>query len=220
MTFPLEQRLAGLFRAAQGIALAFVLAGPFPCAARDLGKIGPTYPIAEPDLLEEIQAILRQKEASGELARLQSEAQQRATRSIEAPKPIAGLSRATRARSHYVDPSITVSQPITDAQGKVIVPAGTVHNPLDTVTMTRQLLFFDARDPDQVKLAKAKVDQLGARLKPVLTGGSYMDLMRSWQVRVYYDQDGALVRKLGIAQVPALVTQEGRRLRVDELVPQ
>jgi conjugal transfer pilus assembly protein TraW len=101
----------------------------------------------------------------------------------------------------------------------VIVPAGTRSNPLDVVTLTRQLLFFDGRDPDQVLLARAKLTELGGRLKPVLVGGSYLDLMRAWQVPVYFDQDGALVRRLGITQVPALVAQDGKRLRVDELLP-
>ena len=38
------------------------------------------------------------------------------------------------------------------------------------------------------------------------------------RVPVYYDQNGTLTRQLGIAQVPALVSQEGLRLRIDELV--
>jgi len=37
---------------------------------------------------------------------------------------------------------------------------------------------------------------------------------------VFYDQEGLLVRKLGIAAVPAIVSQEGKRLRIDELVVQ
>ena len=41
--------------------------------------------------------------------------------------------------------------------------------------------------------------------------------MQSWGVPVYYDQQGRLTQRLGIAQVPALVSQEGRRLRIDEL---
>jgi conjugal transfer pilus assembly protein TraW len=44
-----------------------------------------------------------------------------------------------------------------------------------------------------------------------------MDLMRIWQIPVYYDQAGLLTRRLGIVQVPALVSQEGPRLRIDEL---
>ena len=54
-------------------------------------------------------------------------------------------------------------------------------------------------------------------MKPILTGGSYLDLMQAWQLPVYYDQLGMLTRRLGIRQVPALVSQEGKRLRIDEL---
>jgi conjugal transfer pilus assembly protein TraW len=55
-------------------------------------------------------------------------------------------------------------------------------------------------------------------VKVILTGGSYLDLMRRWQRPVFYDQQGSLTTKLGIRQVPALVTQDGRRLRIDELL--
>ena len=198
--------------------LAAVLACPTLANARDLGRVGPTYPIAEPDLLEEIQTVLKRKQASGELDRLQQQAQRRVMRSIESPAPVAGVLRTTAGRTHYFDPSITVQQAITDGQGRVIVAAGTRANPLDTVTLTRQMLFFDARDAAQLQLARAKLDELGDRLKPVLVAGSYMDLMRAWQVPVYFDQDGTLVRRLGIAQVPALVVQDGKRLRIDELM--
>ena len=54
-------------------------------------------------------------------------------------------------------------------------------------------------------------------MKPILVGGSYLALMQSWHVPVYYDQQGLLTRRLGITQVPALVSQEGLRLRIDEL---
>ena len=46
----------------------------------------------------------------------------------------------------------------------------------------------------------------------------YLDLMRRWERPVFYDQQGNLTTKLGIRQVPALVTQDGRRLRIDELL--
>ena len=55
------------------------------------------------------------------------------------------------------------------------------------------------------------------KLKPILTGGSYLDLMKAWQRPVYFDQQGTLIRRFGIRQLPALVSQDGRRLRVDEL---
>ena len=54
-------------------------------------------------------------------------------------------------------------------------------------------------------------------VKPILVGGSYLDLMKRWNKQVFYDQDGTLVRKFGITAVPAIVSQEGRRLRIDEV---
>jgi hypothetical protein len=80
------------------------------------------------------------------------------------------------------------------------------------------LLFFDARDRRQVNQALSWRAS-GAGIKPILTGGSYLDLMKAWRVPVYYDQQGLLTRRLGIHQVPALVSQEGLRLRIDELEP-
>lgn len=71
----------------------------------------------------------------------------------------------------------------------------------------------------QVALAANLLGTYAGAVKPVLTGGSYLELMRRWRVPVYYDQRGLLVRRLAITHVPALVSQDGRRLRIDELVP-
>ena len=44
-----------------------------------------------------------------------------------------------------------------------------------------------------------------------------LELVKAWRVPVYYDQQGTLTRRFGIGQVPALVSQEGLRLRIDEV---
>jgi conjugal transfer pilus assembly protein TraW len=51
----------------------------------------------------------------------------------------------------------------------------------------------------------------------ILTGGSYLDLMRRWKRPVFFDQQGTLTDKLGIRHVPALVTQDGKRLKIEEI---
>lgn len=185
-------------------------------AARDLGSMGSTYPITEPDMLDAIIAKLKAKEASGELKRLQNEAEQRARRNIENPKPLP-IPKATAARSHYFDPSVTVPENIVDDGGNVVVAAGTTRNPLDVVSMVSDLLFIDARDPRQVAFARRYMDASQKPVKTILTGGSFIKLMNEWKVPVYYDQDGSLTRKLGIAAVPSRVTQDGRMLRIDEV---
>ncbi len=185
--------------------------------ALDAGVIGPTYEITEPHLLKFIEQRLRQKEANGELHRLQEEARQRGVDAVRHPEPVAGLSATQAKRSFYYDPTYTLDRNVQDAQGRLMFAAGTRANPLDIVSLSRRLLFFDARDPRQVAQARRLIARYDGRVKPILTGGSYLDLMQAWQLPVYYDQLGLLTRRLGIRQVPALVSQEGKRLRIDEL---
>ena len=186
--------------------------------ATDLGTLGPTYGIAEPHLLNFIEQRLRDKERSGELQRLMQEAQTRGIESVQRPAPVPGLRATETARTFYVDPSFTLDRNVVDAQGRLLFAAGTRKNPLDVVSLSKHLLFFDARDPRQVARARELVTRYDGKLKPILTGGSYLDLMKAWRVAVYFDQQGTLTRRFGIQQVPAIVSQEGQRLRIDEMV--
>jgi conjugal transfer pilus assembly protein TraW len=187
--------------------------------ATDLGVIGKTYPIAEQHFLKMIEEMLRRKAAAGELDELNRKFKQRAMSKLENPSPVDGVVRTTKPATHYWDPSTRFDETITDPEGRVIVAAGTVVNPLDTVAVTRNLLFFDGRDQQQIKFARRYLDAHEGKVKPVIVGGSFMALMREWKQAVYYDQGGFLVNKLGIRQVPAIVSQEGRVIRIDEVLP-
>ena len=185
--------------------------------AANLGTIGPTYPVAEKNLLDVIMARLRAKEASGELKRHEQEARDRAAYAVNNPRPVDGLRRAQVARTFYFDPTFTLQSNVVDSTGAVLFPAGTRKNPLEVVSLSKHLLFFDARDPGQVTRARELIERYQGKVKPILVGGSYLDLMKRWNKPVFYDQEGALVRKFGIAAVPAIVSQEGQRLRIDEV---
>lgn len=199
-------------------ALFAVLFFSSAAAAQEMGVIGPVYPIGEPSLLEVILTKLREADASGALARMQREAQAKVARATQQPAAVPGITRTAWARSFYYDPSIVVPDAITDADGRVIAAPGTKLNPLDTVSLSRELLFIDARDSAQVARAAKLIEERSGKLKVILTGGSYFDLMRRWKRPVYFDQQGALTEKLGIRHVPAIVSQEGKRLRIDELL--
>ncbi|MDF3833459.1 type-F conjugative transfer system protein TraW [Cupriavidus basilensis] len=188
-----------------------------PVHALDLGVIGPTYEIAEPHLLQMIESRLREKERSGELKRFEQLARERGVAAVRNPTPVPGLRATDIARTFYFDPTYALDRNLTSAQGALLFPAGTRKNPLEIVSLSRHLLFFDARDRRQVARARELIDRYQGRVKPILTGGSYLDLMKRWRIPVFYDQQGVLTRRLGITQVPALVSQEGLRLRIDEL---
>ncbi|WP_153146269.1 type-F conjugative transfer system protein TraW [Dechloromonas sp. H13] len=194
-----------------------LMLGAAGARAMDLGVIGPTYEISEPHLLQMIEQRLREKERSGELGRLEAEARKRGIATVKNPPPVTGLRPTDTVRTFYFDPSFTLDRNIFGPQGELLFAAGTRKNPLEVVSLSRHLLFFDARDPRQVGRARQLIALYQGRVKPILVGGSYLDLMQSWHVPVYYDQQGLLTRRLGITQVPALVSQDGLRLRIDEL---
>lgn len=185
--------------------------------AIDLGVIGPTYEICEPHLLQMIEQRLRDKEHSGELKRLEEQARARGIATVSNPSPVAGVRSTETARTFYFDPSFILDRNILGPRGELLFAAGTRKNPLEVVSLSRHLLFFDGRDPRQVSRARQLIVFYQGRVKPILVGGSYLDLMKSWRVPIYFDQHGLLTRRLGITQVPALVSQEGLRLRIDEL---
>ena len=186
----------------------------------DLGTIGPVYPIQEPHLLDFIAKRLQEKERSGELKKLEEQARARGTEAVRHPTPVAGIKPTETARTFYYDPTFTLDRNVLDDKGNLLCAAGTRKNPLEIVALSKHLLFFDARDKRQVMRARELIAFYSGRVKPILVGGSYLDLMKSWRTAVYYDQHGALTHRFGIKQVPAIVSQEGQRLRIDELVLQ
>ena len=194
-----------------------LMLGAAGARAMDLGVIGPTYEISEPHLLQMIEQRLREKERSGELGRLEAQVRERGIATVKNPPPVTGLRATEMVRTFYFDPSLTLDRNILGPQGELLFAAGTRKNPLEVVSLSRHLLFFDARDPRQVGRARQLIALYQGRVKPILVGGSYLDLMQSWHLPVYYDQQGLLTRRLGITQVPALVSQDGLRLRIDEL---
>jgi conjugal transfer pilus assembly protein TraW len=185
--------------------------------AEDLGVIGPTYEIAERDLIEAIKYKFRRMEKSGDLARMQEDYQRQVVGGVEHPRPVAGIRTTETSRTFYIDPTWTLDRNVVDEKGNLLFPAGTRINPLDYDRMTRTLLFLDGRDKKQLAFARRLIAESKTAVKPILVAGEPLKLMREWKREVFYDQGGALSRRFSITQSPAVVRQEGNRLRVDEL---
>ena len=197
------------------IALAFtLLALAAPTSARDYGRHGEVWPVAEPDLLAQIHARLQRLEASGETARLNQELKRRTLARVNRPARVAGVTLAEADRRWSFDPTITVSADIRDDKDRVIVAAGTRVNPLDTVPLRGALVFLDGDDPAQLAWGMQRFK--GTQAKLILTGGSPLELMKTRRRRFYFDQGGTLVKHFAISHVPATVEQQGRVLVVTE----
>jgi len=71
----------------------------WPAQGKELGTLGHLFPIAEPDLLAFIGQRLQGMKGSGELDRLQREAEARVKAHAVRPAPVAGLTPAKKARA-------------------------------------------------------------------------------------------------------------------------
>ncbi len=182
-------------------------------SAKDLGVRGATWPVAEPDLLEEIEARLAGMQRSGELARLEEEARERARRKLEEPDLVPGIAPARDHRSRLFDPSIAVARDIRTPDGVLIAAAGTRVNPLERLPMTRDLIFVDGRRAAEIAWALAHERPA----KIVLLAGRPLDLMRRHRRAFFFDTGGRLAERFAITATPTLVVQDGQALRITEV---
>ena len=194
-----------------GLAALPAIGVPSGASAKDLGVRGATWPVAEPDLLGEIETRLLEMQRSGELARFEAEARERARRTLEEPPPVPGIA-ATRERSRLFDPAIVVERDIRTPAGALIAAAGTKVNPLERMPLTRDLLFVDGRREAEVAWALAH----DRPAKIVLLAGRPLDLMRKHSRPFFFDRGGTLAARFGIGATPSVVAQEGARLRITE----
>ena len=200
------------------IAAVLLSAAALPGAvsAKDLGVRGATWPVAEPDLLAQIEARLVEMERSGELARLEDEARANARRKLEEPDPAPGIAPAREERSRLFDPAITVARDIRTADGVLIAAAGTRVNPLDRMTLVRDLLFVDGRREAEIAWALAREEESGRPAKIVLLAGRPLELMRRHRRPFFFDQGGRLAARFGLRLTPVLIAQDGAQLRITE----
>ena len=183
--------------------------------ARDYGQHGTIFPVIETDLLSSIKARLETMAANGIMERINRDLKNRTVARVNRPQPVEGLVAATTPRTWLFDPSITVADDIRDAQGQILVAAGTRVNPLDTVPLRQPLLFYNGDDADERRWAMSERQKGSAKL--ILVKGAPLAVMKAEQTRVYFDQGGLLVRRFGIRATPARVIQLARLLQVSEI---
>ncbi|MBY0281474.1 MAG: type-F conjugative transfer system protein TraW [Alphaproteobacteria bacterium] len=179
----------------------------------DYGVVGNTFEILEEDLLEVIERRLQRIEEEGGIQNHQNKIALGIQEKIKRPKPVEEIHHTKEPRSFAYDPSIIVPYDLKDHEGQIFHGKGTKVNPLDYQSLTKSLLFIDGDDEAQVNWAKEQEPNS----QIILTSGSPFELMEKRDRPVYFDQEGVLTKKLGIFQVPAKVTQQGKHLLIEEI---
>ena len=193
------------------VVVAIHLQGP--AAAKDLGVRGETWAIAEPDLLDVIEARFLDLERSGALTASEEEARARVRARIEVPPAVPGITPATAPRTRLIDPSVVLDRDVRLADGTLLAAAGTRLNPLEHAPLSRDLLFIDGRRNAEVAWALKHVGPA----KIILLAGRPLALARRHGRPFFFDQGGRLANRFRLAVSPVRIEQDGQQLRVTEV---
>lgn len=193
------------------VSVSILLAVSLSISASEvLGTFGATYPIVEPDALEEIKEkadIIDWRKVFRDRVR--------AKLKNFRPPDIASLPKAERDREITVDPTYTLDYDVPVAEG-VVYPAGFSYNPLDYVSLPNVLVVLNPADEEQVEWLLMSKHTGDMRTMVLITGGHIQDLAARLNKPVYYLTD-RLARRLGLRSVPSVVEQDGRLFKVREI---
>ncbi len=199
-------RTRSLARLSVFISAVLLFLFPQLChGVRNLGVVGKTYPIAERDMEE----FLKEKAARASVAALNAEVARQAEKSFHPDFPIP---RATERLVKHIDPSIVVTEDIKDHQGNVLVPKGIVINPLDQVMLLKTYIVIDGTDENQLGFAASFQDPK----RVFLTRGDPFHAA-GMLGRDVFTATWPVLQRFEIGHVPAVVRQEGRLIRVEEV---
>lgn len=182
--------------------------------ANHLGTYGETFKIIEPDLLEQIETKLKKIMDNGQFEEYQVKIQNKVAKNVKRPPAVKGLIKTKSSKVFWYDPSLKVPYDLKDHLGRIFATSGTIINPLDTHKLRKTLLFIDGDDPAQVKWAL----NYPQPNKKILVNGFPFELSEKFKATFYFDQNGKLIEKFSITQVPACVQQNGKLLKVEEVV--
>jgi conjugal transfer pilus assembly protein TraW len=188
-----------------------------PAFAKDLGVMGETYPIVEIDFLEFIQSRASAFQQTGQWQHLQNKIQQDAIQYRDRPKRVSGILRVQNTKSWLFDPSIRLDHDVRTPDGKLIAYSGARVNPLALMTLSKALIFYNGDDPDQVAWVMAQDKALKGKDKLILVNGSVLQQEKRFNKSIYFDQERRLTSRFGITHVPAIIIQEGSKLRIKEV---
>ena len=187
--------------------------------AKNLGVFGEAFEIEEKDLLEYMQERLLQMQQDGSLEAENNKIKEKILNNVKTPPAVSGIKHTEIERTFEYDPTIELTRNLADHKGQVFAKKGDRFNPLDTVTLSKPLLFIDGDDENQIQWAVSKLNKNNFS-KVILVKGSPLDLQKKsgGDVRhggnaclnrdIYFDQYGLITTKLGIKHVPAIVFQK------------
>jgi conjugal transfer pilus assembly protein TraW len=189
------------------IILIFGLLPVSLASGKNLGAIGRTYPIVEPDLVEEIKAAIDYEK----LAKIMAEQR----RNYQA-KDIHALPAVKRDRTFLVDMTYTLDHDIPGENGQIMYRRGLTWNPLDYVSLQGGLVVINSEDEKQVEWFLKSPYNKNRQIKLLISAGFAAPLMKQLDRPVFY-LTKTIADRLQLAAAPCVITQNGKKMMVQEI---
>ena len=193
-----------MWKIACNLLVLAVFAAPV-WAAKD-PIVGPTFPILEPDTLEEIAAA-----ASGTDWQRWMRRQPKDYSAFDSVT----LPRNRQAGSALFDPTYTLPEDLVNERGDVLAAKGTRVNALATIRLPGRYIVIGPTPEDYRWLDQ--VARPGSSDKVLIASGNVL-VERQATGRALYALDARFVERFGLTGVPSIVQQEGSKLRVQRYV--
>ncbi|MDK9707630.1 MAG: hypothetical protein OEL83_11335 [Desulforhopalus sp.] len=174
---------------------------------KNLGTVGMTYPIVEPDLVEEIKASIDYEK----MAKVMEE-----NRQNYKAKDIHALPAAGRDRTFFVDMTYTLDHDILGENGEIMYQRGLTWNPLDYVSLPDGLVVINSEDVKQVEWFVKSPYNKNRQQKLLISAGLAAPLIKQLNRPVFY-LTKTIADRLQLAAVPCVITQNGKKMMVQEI---
>lgn len=232
----LNRRLSVLAEARKGADGADVAESPSGVDGIDFGRRGKSYPIAEPDLVEEMQRRALAVDWNAKKRRALQEFWTRRAKYVAhaqadpAARATAALPAAFRSSVRTLDPTVRAAADIRTPEGLTVRRAGEAVNPLEVRPFDLAVIVFNPQREAERRLLKARVEALLRRpgISRLLWIASEIDPERGWAAYEEAERfaEGPVflltpeVRdRWGIRATPTIVTADlaGKRFVIEEL---
>jgi conjugal transfer pilus assembly protein TraW len=179
------------------LTAGLVFAGPI-----DVGTFGALYPVAEPDLLDE----LRSRAASTDWKKYMNPDRMEENVKKYRPEGTAILPKAEKSQVRRVRYVYTLDFDVPDNFGHVLYPKGYSFNPISYLHLwLPKIVVIDASDKRHVDWFEKSGMNADEKVTLLITGGDYYDLAKRFKRPVFYLSE-LVAEKLDIRAVPSVVT--------------
>jgi len=180
---------------------------------------GRTYAIQEFPMDKLIQAQIQRMKESGEWAAKMMVAKNKMRAAMQELTAVSFVTVTTTPKTFYYIPHIEVPININIDGKPTTLSMNERVNPLVSMHLDETLLFYDARDKAQRCWALHMQNEIKGIKKWILVEGNWVKESRRLKARVFVDQQERLSTQFHLTHTPAIITQVGVRLKIEEVKP-